>query len=219
MRNIAGIVILSLLAAGCSTGSLFNASDSVSSSGNATQDVTDRIAGFFADSGGTRPKQAPGGPPPPEDVVCPIITVREGASTMTAYARGEPTALNLRYQGTISRTARECQVVAGNLQMRVGVEGRIILGPAGGPEKIEVPLRFAVVHEGPQPQTILTKTYRVAVTIGPGESNVPFLEIDENLTFPMPRAVSQLEAYVVYVGYDPEALKKPAPRRRRSKRS
>ena len=48
---------------------------------------------------------------------------------------------------------------------------------------------------------------------------MPFVEIDENLTFPMPRAVSELEGYVVYVGYDPEAHKKPAPRRRRAKRS
>jgi hypothetical protein len=40
---------------------------------------------------------------------------------------------------------------------------------------------------------------------------VPFLQIDDNLTFPMP-SLAELEAYVVYVGYDSEALKKPAPR-------
>jgi len=212
MRRVAGIVLISFLAAGCSGGSLF---DSSAPGAGSSPDLGDRIAGFFSTGGSRRPQQQEGEPPPPEEVNCPSVAVREGASTLTVHGAGQPSPLNLRYQGTIGRTARECRVVANTLQMKVGVEGRIILGPLGGPGKIDVPLRFAVVREGPQPVTILTKTYRIPVTIAAGVSNVPFAQVDEALTFPLPSSIDELENYVVYVGYDPEALKRPEPRRRR----
>lgn len=213
MRCVAGIVLLSSLAAGCSSGSL---SESTSSTSQSSPDLTDRLASFFSTGGSSRPQQRAGEPPPPEDVDCPIVTVREGASTLRVHARGDPAPLNLRYQGTIGRTARECSVVGNMLQMKVGVEGRIILGPEGGPGKIDVPLRFAVVREGPQPETITTKSYRVEVTVSPGDTNIPFVQIDEALTFPMPSAATDLYNYVVYVGYDPEAQQGPRQRRRRA---
>ena len=212
MRTVAGIALISLLAAGCTSGSLFSSSGSSPSAGS-SPDLGERITGFFSTGGSRRPQQQEG--EAPEDIDCPSVAVRDGASTLAVHGAGAPSTLNLRYQGTIGRTARACTVVARTLQMRIGVEGRIILGPVGGPGKLEVPLRFAVVREGPQPVTILTRTYRVPVTIEPGASNVPFVQIDDAVTFPLPPA-GELEAYVVYVGYDPEALKRPEPRRRRT---
>ena len=214
MRTVAGIVLLSLLAGGCSTAGLFDTSSSAPGAQSAP-DLGDRIAGFFSTGGSSRPQQPEGAPPPPEELDCPSVAVRHGASTLAVHASREPSAMTLRYQGTIGRTARECRVVARTVEMKVGVEGRIILGPAGGPGKIDVPLRFAIVREGPQPQTILTKTYRVPVTIEAGAAHAPFVQIDDALTFPLPSA-AELDAYVVYVGYDPEALKKPEPRRRKT---
>jgi hypothetical protein len=216
MRTIAGIVLLSLMAAGCSSSSRLFGSSSSPQSTASTPDLGDRIANFFSTGGSRKPQQQPGEPPPAEDIDCPEITVRDGASTLAVHAPGQPpTALNLRYQGTIGRTARECKVVAKMVQMRIGIEGRIILGPLGGPGTIEAPLRLAVVREGVKPETILTKTYRVPVSIESGASNVPFVHIDEDVTFPFVSAAA-LEKYVVYVGYDPEASKKkPEPRRRR----
>jgi hypothetical protein len=214
MRIVAGVLLLSVLIAGCTSSGLFEASNPASGAQNSA-DWTDQIASFFATGGSRRPQQQAGEPPPPDDIDCPSVTVREGASTLAIHAAGEPSAMTLRYQGTIGRTARECKVVARTLQMKVGVEGRIIVGPVGGPGKLDVPLRLAVVREGPKPVTILTKTYRVPVEIGAGASNIPFVQIDDTLSFPLP-PVAELDAYVVYVGYDPEALKKPEPRRRRA---
>ena len=57
--------------------------------------------------------------------------------------------MSLKYQGTFVRAARECAVVGGQMVMKVGVEGRIIVGPAGGPGQVDVPLRIAVVDEKP----------------------------------------------------------------------
>ena len=73
----------------------------------------------------------------------------------------EPAALDMRYQGTIIRTARECHVNAGVMTMKVGVEGRIITGPAGGPGTVDVPLRIAVVKEGVNPKTVAVEVRAV----------------------------------------------------------
>jgi hypothetical protein len=151
---------------------------------------------------------------------CPTIEIRSGASTYAVGPQGEnPSAINLRFQATIARTARECSVSGGNMTMKVGIQGRIILGPAGAPGQFEVPLRLALVKEGIEPKTVWTKLYQVAVMVPPGQTNVPFVHVEEDMMFVMPNA-DELDAYVVYVGFDPMGAKevpqkKPAPKKRR----
>ena len=87
------------------------------------------------------------------------------------------------------------------MTIKVGVQGRVILGPMGTPGQVDVPLRYAVVREGPDPKTIATKFKRLSVIVGPDQSHVQFVDVEEGLTFPMPTP-SDLEAYVVYVGFD-----------------
>jgi hypothetical protein len=127
---------------------------------------------------------------------------------------GEPSALDLRYQATIIRTARECRVTAGVMTMKVGIEGRVITGPAGGPGTVDVPLRLAVVQSGVNPKTILSKFVREQVTIANAVDRVTFTHIDPEISFPMPQPAALIDAYVVYVGFDPMGAqpekKKPA---------
>jgi hypothetical protein len=110
-------------------------------------------------------------------------------------------ARDLRYQLSFGQTARECVVQGPTIFVKVGVQGRVILGPMGAPGRVDVPLRYAVVREGPQPKTVVTKFKRISVTVPPGETHVQFVDIEEGLTFPMP-SKSELDAYVVYVGFD-----------------
>jgi hypothetical protein len=104
--------------------------------------------------------------------------------------------------------------------MRVGVQGRVIVGPAGAPNQVDVPLRYAVVREGVDPKTIVSKFRRVPVALPPGATNVAFTDIEEDLRFPMPGR-AELEAYVVYIGFDdtgdrnrPPVPKKSAPKKK-----
>jgi hypothetical protein len=149
---------------------------------------------------------------------CPSVDVRPGTSSLAFNVPGGQGAMGLRYQASLGQTARECSAAGGNLNMKVGVQGRIILGPAGGPGTIEVPLRLALVQEGPSPKTHWTKLYRIPVTIGDGVPNVAFTHVEEDLTVPMPSA-SALESYVVYIGFDAigakeQPAKKQPPRKR-----
>ena len=149
---------------------------------------------------------------------CPSVTVRSGASTLTASSDPEgSTATNLRYQVGITTTARECRMSGPNMvTVKVGVQGRVILGPQGTPGQVNVPIRYAVVYDGVPPRTITTRLERITVTVPPEDSNVLFSHVAEGIEFPMPRR-AEVDSYVVYIGFDPAGAqemdrKKPAPR-------
>ena len=165
---------LALLLAGCGSSSLSSSLSSLN---------------IFDSNKATQSAAADGSTPEPEDIECPSVTVRTGASTLTIgdTAKGpEADVLNLRYQGTIIRTARECNVSGGVMTMKVGIEGRIITGPAGGPGEVNVPLRIAVVQEGVNPKPIASKFARVPVTIASDNDRVTFTHVESDISFPMP---------------------------------
>gem|GEM_PF-757360 len=175
----------------------------------------DKIASFF--SGATQKEPQPVANAQP-DAECPFLDIRQGASTLTIPPPppdGANEAMSLKYQGTFVRAARDCAVVGGQMVMRVGVQGRIIVGPAGGPGQVDVPLRIAIVSAPlTAPKTLVTKLIRIPVAIGPNTSNTDFTHIEEGLTFPMPAPGA--EPSLVYIGFDPIAAavqdqaKKPA---------
>jgi hypothetical protein len=178
---------------------------------------------FTASSRDTTAQASAAAPAAPSmDDNCPSVDIRTGASTLAIATKVEgATANDLRYQLSFNQMARQCSLAAGTIHMRVGVQGRVIVGPAGAPAQAEVPLRYAVVREGVNPKTIVTKFRRFPVPIPPGNTNVEFTDIEEDLSFPLP-SVNELQAYVVYIGFDdagdrsqrPAAKKKSAPRPR-----
>jgi hypothetical protein len=135
------------------------------------------------------------------DIDCPGVTIRSGASAWQLPAGGS--ANNIRYQGALGQLVRECAVLGETMTMRVGIEGRLLVGPKGAPGSVKVPLRMALVAEGPQPRPIWSKFYNVDVDIPAGASQAQFSLVEDDLTFPMP-AGRQLDNYVVYVGFDPQ---------------
>ena len=98
------------------------------------------------------------------DLTCPPVTIRAGASTYAVAAPGkQPVGNDLRFQATITKMARECTVNGGEITARIGIQGRVIAGPAGAPSSVEVPLRVAVVQGGVSEKTIATKAYQTTV--------------------------------------------------------
>ena len=152
----AALIAAALALGGCGrTGDMFKSSplDIFSSSSKATT--------------GTGRVPTPAMPPSIPTSIARASQVRTGAATLMIGSKpgeGEPSALDLRYQGSIVRTARECHVNAGVMTMKVGVEGRVVTGPAGGPGDVDVPLRLAVVQEGPKPES-----HRLQIRAHPGD--------------------------------------------------
>lgn len=200
--------------------SLSGCSSTSSSGGSADTPWTSRFTGLFSGSGNAPAQVAAGTAVGGDD--CPNIDVRVGAGTYSASENpGESSMTGVRYQATLTQLARQCTTAGGNLIIKVGVQGRIILGPAGDPGPVELPLRYAVVQEGVTEKTIATEFKRVAAEVPPGQSNVTFSNVDESLSIPMPPR-AELAGYMIYVGFDeigdaPEkkpAAKKPAPKRK-----
>jgi hypothetical protein len=211
------VVLLAVTLCACSGTDRLFGSGSEPEATASSPSLADRMSNLF---GSSRPASADavGGPLSSADIDCPNVDVRPGSSTLAIAGRGaESSAMDLRYQATIGRTARECALLGATLTIKVGVQGRVMVGPNGGPGQIDIPLRYALVHEGPEPKTILTKLHRFPVTVAPGQSGVAFTHIEEDLTVPVPDAVA-LQSYVVYVGFDP-AAQKPAPEKKRPTRA
>jgi hypothetical protein len=146
---------------------------------------------------------------------CPVVKIRAGASTYAVAAPGkQPVGSDLRYQATITRTARDCRRSSGQIIARIGIQGRVIAGPAGSPATVEIPLRVAVVQAGVQEKMIATKVYRTTVSMTE-DSSTPFSLVGEDLAYSMPPNATS-ESYVFYIGFDPQALTpEPAPARKR----
>jgi hypothetical protein len=191
-RRAAVLLVGGMALAGCSSASSVGSSDGWFSG---------RFSNMFASAtpGVTQPASPT---PSAPDVECPGVDIRTGAGTLNIAAKSaQATAGDLRYQLSFGQTARECIVQSGAMSIKVGVQGRVILGPMGGPGIVDVPLRYAVVREGPQPRTIVTKFKRLPVSVAADQTHVQFVDVEEGLTFPLPPS-AELDAYVVYVGFD-----------------
>jgi len=220
-----GAVLALTLLAGCA-GDMFSSkpettastssSGSSASSSSLSAKFNALLSGTPTMSGPPATTAAADGNPTPADIDCPGVEIRQGASTFQQSAPDNGSAaLSLRFQANFVRSARSCVLRSGNVAMKVGVEGRLILGPAGTPGTFTLPVRLAVVKEGIEPRTIWTKFYAVPVTVAQGESNIPFTHVEEDMSFPMPPG-NELDAYVIYVGFDPEGAA-PEPKRKPAK--
>lgn len=217
--GIAVPLLLALLAGGCSGGADPGLPSTAPADGAHGFSGSGTISDMFTGSSAKSQQGATGAQP---DVNCPPVDVRQGASTLAIGPTGNKTAMSLKYQGEFTREARDCAVAGGTMVMRIGVQGRVVVGPAGGPGQVEVPLRIAVVQETPGgARPIMTKFIRIPVTIGPNDGSALFTHIEEGLSFPLPTPTSSLDDYIAYIGFDPfsaEALdrqkQKPAPKLR-----
>jgi hypothetical protein len=62
------------------------------------------------------------------------------------------------------------------MSIKVGVQGRILLGPFGTHGSVEIPLRYAVAREGPEPKLIVTKFKSIGATIAAGQTRIEFVD-------------------------------------------
>ena len=148
---------------------------------------------------------------------CPPVTVRAGASTYSQAAPGKQAVGNdIRFQATITKMARECIRNGDQITARIGIQGRVIAGPAGAPASVEIPLRVAVVQGGVGEKVIGSKAYRTTVAMSE-DGTVPFTFVAEDIVYPVPSAAIA-DSYLFYVGFDPQVLSgQPAAKARKKK--
>lgn len=136
---------------------------------------------------------------PAEAADCPPVGVIEGRS---AIRQGSS-------QVSVSNVARECiERQGGSVAVKVGVEGRALLGPGSSTGRFDVPVVF-VIRRGDQ--VITSRTRRVSVAIPAGQTQAPFVAIEGDMI--VPAGTGEYDIEVGLGGGAPAGS--PAPRRRR----
>lgn len=157
-------------------------------------------------------------PLPQTDVAveCPVIEVQDGTASTRVYSGGGQSNENVRYGFSLGDVARECSKVGDQLQLKVGIEGRVLIGPAGSPGTFSVPIRIAVRNDSSQ-KVLSSQLARVSATVGADQSQAGFSYVTE--PFAVPFDPHPDENYTVLVGFDTsaKAAGEPTPRRHRKR--
>lgn len=86
---------------------------------------------------------------------CPRFKVWPADRHITVYEPGRTgERLAMKYRGSITKTARECQIDGSRVQIKYGVAGRVLMGPKGEDGAIELPANlYLTTADGTKIQT------------------------------------------------------------------
>lgn len=122
----------------------------------------------------------------PNDVYCPNVFVPDGGAAIQAFAGAAGDNARLRHQIVFSRLSRECRARGdGSVSVRVGVEVRAMLGPAGAPGRFEAPVTVAIKYNE---QPVMSRPHRVAIPIPTGTAQGEGTVIENDLVVPADKA-------------------------------
>ncbi len=131
------------------------------------------------------------------DIICPHIEILDGASDVRVGGTGNS---SVDYQFSLDNVARQCDLENGQIAIKVGAEGRVLLGPDGKPGTFEVPVRFAVRRESDQ-KAAGTDFVKVAVNIPADHTQGSFTAISQPMLIPN-NGETEDQDFTVVVGFD-----------------
>lgn len=127
---------------------------------------------------------------------CPPIKIRPGSEALFSYGGGRVgNPQDLHFQAVIDQQSRNCVVSNGLITVKMGVVGRVLLGPKGTESTVNVPIRFAVERDG---MAVFSEKYTLAVPITPPSQTGDFVKVVENVAIPYVGG----ENIVIWVGFD-----------------
>lgn len=130
---------------------------------------------------------------------CPPIKVRPGGEALFSYAGGTVgNDADLRFQAVIDKQSRNCVVSNGKISVKMGVVGRLLLGPKGDISSTNLPLRFAIERDG---VPLFSEKYDIPVSITPPNQSEEFVKVIENVDIPYLGG----EQITIWVGFDTRA--------------
>ncbi|MEO1104649.1 MAG: hypothetical protein AAFW98_13105 [Pseudomonadota bacterium] len=106
------------------------------------------------------------------DIVCPQVRIQPNTESVRRDD-GSGDRDELRWQASITTTARECKQAADGTAIRVGVAGRIVEGPKGAPSTVELPVRIAVREGG---EVTYSRLHAVSVARSGASQDWAFVE-------------------------------------------
>jgi hypothetical protein len=137
---------------------------------------------------------------------CPKVQIRGGTEALSFYEKGhDGDPAYVKYLASVGKTARECHNAGTSYSIKIGVAGRVVAGPKGGPGTITVPLRIAVAHQFGEP--LYSELVKIPVTLSPPEFGADFAQVVNASVEIGP----QDRDILIYVGFDDGKPAKKAP--------
>lgn len=185
IARFAGVGVLGLALSACSMGNMF--APGKPSETAQLQNASATPAQISAASTNALPAIA---------TECPEIKVRPGSEALFYYGGGKVgDARSLNYQAVIDKQSRNCVVSNGLITVKMGVVGRLLLGPAGNQTSVNLPIRFAVERDD---VAVYSERYDIPVEITPPNQSGEFVKVVENVGIPYLGG----ERIVIWVGFD-----------------
>ena len=133
---------------------------------------------------------------------CPRFVVASRDNNITFYEPGRAgDGLAIMHRGEITKTARECQVVNGQVTVKYGFSGRVLLGPKGKPGNITLPLNIAVTDS--KRAKVASDTMKIDVAVG-ADKPIGYFSAVRTVTFAVPEG-SRPGEFELMVGFDNKA--------------
>ncbi|MGO9483810.1 MAG: hypothetical protein ACLPX9_04370 [Rhodomicrobium sp.] len=114
---------------------------------------------------------------------CPVLQVEAGQRDITVYEGnriGNSKAVIQRSE--ITKTARECKLSGGMVQVKYGVAGRVLLGPKGKPGPVTLPAIMQVFDKAKGKLTSEPFTLNVTIT---RENPISYFAVVRDVTIPV----------------------------------
>ena len=142
-------------------------------------------------------------------VDCPEIRVPPGESSLRVGGEG---STSVRYQFSVGQVARECGVAGKDLTLKVGVKGRVVLGPAGSPGSFSAPLTISIRKQDGD-KILLSKPFTVGAAVAPGTTGADFTIVTDPFAVPF-TTEHPADDYEIVVGFGKGAKAAPVEKRR-----
>jgi prophage DNA circulation protein len=147
-----------------------------------------------------------------QEIDCPQVEVQDGTAAIRVGGQDNQ---SVRYQFEVTQTARECKVEGAQFAIKVGVAGRLLIGPAGSAGSYSAPLRI-VVRNDVTSKPVISKLYKIdAAADAASNLQAPFQVVSEPFLLPYEHKWADQD-YTILVGFD--TGKQPAEEKRQHKK-
>lgn len=130
---------------------------------------------------------------------CPRFVVGDRDANVTIYEAGRVgDGLAILHRGEITKTARECLSSPGQVTVRYGFSGRVLLGPKGKTGTVSLPVKVVVTDA--KRAKVATDSLKVDVDVVV-EKPIGYFSAVKSITIPVPEG-SRPGEFEVFVGFD-----------------
>ena len=169
--RLLALPVLALALSGCGS-----SSSSDGGSGGALRTLGNVV--MFQSTSAPPPMELP--PEGESELNCPQVVIADGGAAIRAQTGTD--SGSLRHQISILKVARECTPTSGGgFTLKVGVEGRVLLGPAGSPGSYYATLGTQVLRGT---NVVARRSSRVGGTVPVGQGGSDFSFVEQGIVVP-----------------------------------